>query len=459
MPKKKRDYSSCESNFSNCKPVKSRQKIPRISYDQEPITSCYDTVQPQNPASNSKGKQNRSFVKQIRKRLDKWYSATKTPACVIYLRGGTVLCEGPEFLKARFGRNVDIQRKFLLAVLNHGNNVQSEEEISSENVNGEAHFPVSLPPEGGNYKVEDLRKIVTSCVTIGKSGYCNPYWGNAEYRPCWWPQEIPFASPCTGKSRLSKMHLVRVMECYRSFYSSKTSSGPHIVPAQQVSSGDEETTTQEDGQEPDSNDQSLEEISSQNMNAQAHFPVSLPPEGGNCKVDDLRKMVTKCVTIGKNGGYCSPHWGKAEYRPCWWPQEIPFVSPYAGRSRLSKTQLVRVMECYRSFYPSKTTSSTHSVPPQQVNSRNEETITQEAGQQPAPHNIIYIVFPQVNNSSNVQTVTPEDAGQRSDADIVPPLQETNDKPEILTQEDGQSEVLYALQGAVGATTSILTEKD
>lgn len=37
-------------------------------------------------------------------------------------------------------------------------------------MNAEAHFPVSLPPEGGNYKVEDLRKIVTSCVTIGKSG-------------------------------------------------------------------------------------------------------------------------------------------------------------------------------------------------------------------------------------------------------------------------------------------------
>ena len=53
---------------------------------------------------------------------------------------------------------------------------------------------------------------------------------------------------------------------------------------------------------PDSNDQSLEEISSQNMNAQAHFPVSLPPEGGNCKVDDLRKIITKCVTTGKNGG-------------------------------------------------------------------------------------------------------------------------------------------------------------
>ena len=46
------------------------------------------------------------------------------------------------------------------------------------------------------------------------------------------------------------MHLVRVMECYRSFYSSKTSSGTCIVPAQQVNSGDEETTTQEDGQEP-----------------------------------------------------------------------------------------------------------------------------------------------------------------------------------------------------------------
>ena len=38
------------------------------------------------------------------------------------------------------------------------------------------------------------------------------------------------------------------------------------------------------------------------MNAQAHFPVSLPPEGGNCKVDDLRKIVTKCVTTGENGG-------------------------------------------------------------------------------------------------------------------------------------------------------------
>ena len=27
MPKKKRHYSSCESNFSNCKPLKSRQKV------------------------------------------------------------------------------------------------------------------------------------------------------------------------------------------------------------------------------------------------------------------------------------------------------------------------------------------------------------------------------------------------------------------------------------------------
>lgn len=117
------------------------------------------------------------------------------------------------------------------------------------------------------------------------------------------------------------------------------------------------------------------------------------------------------------------------------------------------------MECYRSFYPSKTTSSTHTVPPQPVNSGNEETITQEACQQPASHNIIYIVFPQVDNSSNVETVTPEDAGQRSDADIVPPRQETNDNPEILTQEDGQSELLYSLQGAVGAATTILTERD
>ena len=63
-----------------------------------------------------------------------------------------------------------IIRKSLCRSLLLGNNVQSEEEISSENVNAQAHFPVSLPPEGGNYKVEDLRKIVTSCVTIGKSG-------------------------------------------------------------------------------------------------------------------------------------------------------------------------------------------------------------------------------------------------------------------------------------------------
>lgn len=31
--------------------------------------------------------------------LDKWYSATKTPACVIYLRGGTVLCEGKVYCR------------------------------------------------------------------------------------------------------------------------------------------------------------------------------------------------------------------------------------------------------------------------------------------------------------------------------------------------------------------------
>ena len=33
MPKKKRDYSSCESNFSNCKPVKSRQKVREEKFD------------------------------------------------------------------------------------------------------------------------------------------------------------------------------------------------------------------------------------------------------------------------------------------------------------------------------------------------------------------------------------------------------------------------------------------
>ena len=34
MPKKKRDYSSCESNFSNCKPLKSRQKVREEKFDE-----------------------------------------------------------------------------------------------------------------------------------------------------------------------------------------------------------------------------------------------------------------------------------------------------------------------------------------------------------------------------------------------------------------------------------------
>ena len=69
------------------------------------------------------------------------------------------------------------------------------------------------------------------------------------------------------------------------------------------------------------------------------------------------------------------------------------------------------MECYRSFYSSKTSSGTHIVPAQQVNNGDEETITQEDGQQPGAHKMIYIVLPQPDNSSNVETVTPKDAGQ------------------------------------------------
>ena len=34
MPKKKRDYSSCEGNFSNCKPLKSRQKVREEKFDE-----------------------------------------------------------------------------------------------------------------------------------------------------------------------------------------------------------------------------------------------------------------------------------------------------------------------------------------------------------------------------------------------------------------------------------------
>ena len=120
------------------------------------------------------------------------------------------------------------------------------------------------------------------------------------------------------------------------------------------------------------------------------------------------------------------------------------------------------MECYRSLYPSKTSSGTHIVPAQQVNSGNsgnsgnEETIT---GQQPASNSIIYIVVPQVHTNGYVETITSEDAGQRSDADIIPPLQETNDNPETVTQENDQSGLLYSLQDTVGAATAILTERD
>ena len=64
--------------------------------------------------------------------------------------------------------------------------------------------------------------------------------------------------------------------------------------------------------------------------------------------------------------------------------------------------LVRVMECYRSFYSSKTSSGTHIVPAQQVNGGDEETITQEDEQQPGAHKMIYIVLPQQDSSSYVE---------------------------------------------------------
>lgn len=64
--------------------------------------------------------------------------------------------------------------------------------------------------------------------------------------------------------------------------------------------------------------------------------------------------------------------------------------------------LVRVMECYRSFCSSKTSSGTHIVPAQQVNSGDEETTTQEDEQQPGAHKMIYIVLPKQGSSSNVE---------------------------------------------------------
>lgn len=34
----------------------------------------------------------------------------------------------------------------------------------------EINFPVQLPPAGRNYKVTDLRRMITNCVTMGREG-------------------------------------------------------------------------------------------------------------------------------------------------------------------------------------------------------------------------------------------------------------------------------------------------
>ena len=84
--------------------------------------------------------------------------------------------------------------------------------------------------------------------------------------------------------------------------------------------------------------------------------VTLPPKGRDATVYDLRNIVTSCVTMGKEGinyvhsfqsafvmlsnfhlnqttlflGYTNPHWGKPEYKPCWWPDDIPYLAPKSG---------------------------------------------------------------------------------------------------------------------------------
>lgn len=41
-------------------------------------------------------------------------------------------------------------------------------------------------------------------------------------------------------------------------------------------------------------------------------------------------------------GYTNPHWGKPEYKPCWWPETIPFLSPGCG----SKKCLCLTYQCH-----------------------------------------------------------------------------------------------------------------
>lgn len=48
-----------------------------------------------------------------------------------------------------------------------GSCLQPAADISTAVIN---NFPVRLPPAGGNYKVTDLRNIVSACVTTGREG-------------------------------------------------------------------------------------------------------------------------------------------------------------------------------------------------------------------------------------------------------------------------------------------------
>lgn len=141
-------------------------------------------------------RQNRSFAKQVKKRLNKWHSVTGTPACVLFLKGDAVLCEGPAYLKDNFGKDKNIQTAFLQAVAHQKKVVSDADEASTTRV--------TLPPRGREINVVDLRSIVTSCVTMGSEGYTSPHWGKEEYKPCWWPDEIPYLAPKSGKSKISK---------------------------------------------------------------------------------------------------------------------------------------------------------------------------------------------------------------------------------------------------------------
>jgi hypothetical protein len=62
--------------------------------------------------------------------------------------------------------------------------------------------------------------------------------------------------------------------------------------------------------------------------AQANWPV-LEDKLENAKIYKLRELITSCVRT-ELGGWGRVPWSKANARPIWWPQHIPWKNPRSG---------------------------------------------------------------------------------------------------------------------------------